>query len=470
MGEVINSDIAIIGGGPGGYSAAINASHRGLKVVLIEKDLIGGTCLNRGCIPTKSLLRSAEILDVVRKAGDFGIDPGEICVNFSQMSQRKDAVVRKMVTGLKNLLTGNGVRILKGEGRLTSPRRIEVACPDGQASVQAENIILAPGSMPAAIPIAGADGSNVLDSNGILRLTSLPESLAVIGGGVIGLELATIFAKLGSPVTVMESQASILATEDKDVVDILRRALKKAGVSILEGTTVTEITDATTGKAVLYEKDGVKTKIEAERVLIAVGRQPATEGLGLEKASVNTEKGWIKVKATLETSQPGIYAIGDATGYQQLAHVAFAQAEVAVDNITGGHTTMEYNTVPRALYTLPELAAVGLTEQQAQEMGNKIATGRFPFISNGRAITMDETQGLVKIVSKSDNGEILGVHICGPNATELIAEAVAVMQKKATVDELGRMIHAHPTLSEAIREAALDTRGRALHILPKRRT
>ncbi len=470
MGEAIKSDIAIIGGGPGGYSAAIHARQRGLQIVLIEKDSIGGTCLNRGCIPTKILLRSVELFGLLQKANDFGIEPAEVRVNFGKIAERKDTVVKKMVSSFKTLLTSHGVKIIKGEGRLASPRQVDVSCPDGKTeSVSAGNIILAPGSAPAAVSIAGARSRNVLDSDGILQLTTLPKSLAVIGGGVIGLEFATIFAGLGSQVTVIEAKPSILSTEDEEVVDILRRALKKNGVSIHEETTVTEISDTAGGKTVSYETGGTRTSVAAELVLIAVGRQPSTESLGLDNVPIDTDKGWIKVGSSLETSQPGIYAIGDATGCQQLAHVAFAQAEVAVDSIAGGKTAMRYDLIPRAIYTLPELAAVGLTEQQAREKADNVVTGRFPLIANGRALTMGETQGLVKVMSQKNTGEILGIHICGLGATELIAEAVAVMQMKGTTDDIGRMIHAHPTLSEAVREAALDTAGMAVHILPRRR-
>ncbi|MBA7620608.1 Dihydrolipoyl dehydrogenase [subsurface metagenome] len=458
------SDVVIVGGGPAGYVAAIRASQLGGKVILIEKDALGGTCLNRGCIPTKALLHSVEILELVRKGKDYGISVGEPSIDFTQMMNRKDTVVNTLVTGVQYLMRSNAIELIKGTGKVISPT--EVAVDSGQQEVvRAAKIVLTPGSVPSVVPIPGVDGSGVITSDDALQLSEIPRSLLVIGGGAIGVEFATIFAKLGTRVTIVEMLPQIIPTEDQELSISLRRVLERDRIKIFTSAQVGRIEDDPEGDKLISVVTGEgEQKLTAELVLVAVGRKPNIEGLGLERVGIKTEQGSIAVNDRMETNIPGIYAAGDAIGGILLAHVASAEGEVAVENALGKKSVINYKVVPRCIYTMPEVAAVGLTESQAREEELNLKIGRFPFTANPRALILGQPDGFVKVLSDAKSGEIFGIHIFGPQATELISEATLAMRMEATVSEISSTIHAHPTLSEAMRETALDAEGMVVHM------
>jgi len=459
------SDIVIVGGGPAGYVAAIRASQLGGKVILIEKDALGGTCLNRGCIPTKALLHSVEILESVRRGKDYGVNVRELSIDFTKMMSRKDAVVNTLVTGVQYLMRSNAIEVIKGTGKVISPTEVEVDS-GRQETVRGVRIVLTPGSVPSVVPIPGVDGSGVITSNDALQLSEIPQSLLVIGGGAIGVEFATIFAKLGTRVTIVEMLPQIIPTEDQELSISLRRVLERDGIKIFTSAQVSRIEDDPEGDKLISVVTGEgEQKLTAELVLVAVGRKPNIGGLGLERVGIKTERGSITVNDRMETNIPGIYAAGDAIGGIQLAHVASAEGEVAVENALGKKSAIDYRVVPRCIYTMPEVAAVGLTESQAREEGLNLKVGRFPFAANPRALILGrQPDGFVKVLSDASSGEIFGIHIFGPQATELISEAALAIKMEATVSEISSTIHAHPTLSEAIREAALDAEGMVVHM------
>ena len=457
-------NVVVVGGGPAGYVAAIRASQLDGKVILIEKDSLGGTCLNRGCVPTKALLHSVGVLESARKGKGCGVDVGDIIIDFAKMMSHKDTVVKTLVSGVQYLMKSNAIEVIKGTGRLISPTEVEV--DSGQKeSVRGDRIILTPGSIPSVVPIPGVDGSGVITSDDALRLTEIPQSLLVIGGGAIGVEFATIFAKLGTEVTIVEMLPQIIPTEDLELAKSLKGVLEREGIKIFTGAQVGRIEDDSEGDKLVTVNTGEgEQKLTAELVLVAVGRKPSLEGLGLEGVGIKTERGSIIVNDRMETGVPGIYAAGDAVGGILLAHVASAEGEVAAENALGKDSVMDYRVVPRCIYTMPEIAAVGLTESQAKEEGLDLKVGRFPFSANSKALISGQRDGFVKVLSDAGSGEIYGVHIFGPRATELISEATLAMGMEATVAEISSTIHAHPTLSEAVREAALDAEGMAVHM------
>ncbi|MFC1984432.1 dihydrolipoyl dehydrogenase [Chloroflexota bacterium] len=458
------SDIVIIGGGPAGYVAAIRASQLNGKVILIEKDTLGGTCLNQGCIPTKALLHSVEILESARGGKDHGINVGEPVVDFTKMMSRKNAVINTLVTGAKYLMKSNAIEVIKGTGKVISPTEVEVE-NDQQETIKAARIILAPGSIPSVVPIPGVDNSGVITSNDALQLTKIPHSLLVIGGGAIGVEFATIFAKLGAKVTIVEMLPQIIPTEDHDLSMSLKKVLEKGKIKIFTNTQVSRIENGPEGNklASIVIGEG-EQEMTAELVLVAVGRKPNIEGLGLERIGIKTERGSIVVNSRMETNIPGIYAAGDAIGGTLLAHIASAEGVVAAENALGKDSVIDCRVVPRCIYTMPEVAAVGLTESQAREEGLNLKVSRFPFTANSKAVISGRSDGFVKVLSDAKSGEIFGVHIFGPQATELISEATLAIRMEATVSEISTTIHAHPTLSEAIRETALDAEGIVMHM------
>ena len=457
-------NVVVVGGGPAGYVAAIRASQLDGKVILIEKDSLGGTCLNRGCVPTKALLHSVGVLESARKGKGCGVDVGDIIIDFAKMMSHKDTVVKTLVSGVQYLMKSNAIEVIKGTGRLISPTEVEV--DSGQKeSVRGDRIILTPGSIPSVVPIPGVDGSGVITSDDALRLTEIPQSLLIIGGGAIGVEFATIFAKLGTEVTIVEMLPQIIPTEDLELAKSLKGVLEREGIKIFTGAQVGRIEDDSEGDKLVTVNTGEgEQKLTAELVLVAVGRKPSLEGLGLEGVGIKTERGSIIVNDRMETGVPGIYAAGDAVGGILLAHVASAEGEVAAENALGKDSVMDYRVVPRCIYTMPEIAAVGLTESQAKEEGLDLKVGRFPFSANSKALISGQRDGFVKVLSDAGSGEIYGVHIFGPRATELISEATLAMGMEATVAEISSTIHAHPTLSEAVREAALDAEGMAVHM------
>lgn len=455
--------IVFIGGGPGGYVAAIRAAQLGAKVAVIEKAQLGGTCLNWGCIPTKALVAGVGILHNIKKADEFGISIGEVQVDFSAMMERKDRVVQKLVTGINYLFKKNKIDLYQGVGRLVSNNKIEVIRSDGTVEeVLAENIVIATGSEPALIPSLGYDGERVITSNEALALKQVPQSLLIIGGGVIGCEFACIFAELGTQVTIVDVLPTILPGVDKEVSRQLQSLFKRRGINVKTKAMIKEIRkigDNVT--AVLDNGD----ELTSEKVLISIGRGFNSEGLGLDALGVELgSRGEVLVDSRLRTNIPNIYAIGDITNKIQLAHVASAQGIVAVENIMGVQKDMIYNVVPSCIFTLPEIAGVGLTSQEAEEQGISIKTGKFPFMALGKAAAAGETEGFVKILAEAATDRILGVHIIGPHATDLIAEATLAVKLGATIEQLVDTIHAHPTMAEAVLEAAEAVHGRCIHL------
>ena len=464
-------EIVVIGGGPGGYVAAIRAAQLGGKVTLIEKDTLGGTCLNRGCIPSKALLHSVELLQSIKEAGQHGIDVPSVSVDLARMMARKNRIVSQLVSGVGGLLSANKVEVIKGTARLKAGKQIEVTDAQGQMrTLQAQKIIIATGAKAIKLPIPGADSpTGIIPAESILNISAVPKSLLMIGGGVVGLEMTTILTRLGGKVTVVEMLPHVLPAEDEELTNIITKSLQDDGVAVYTGAKVTKIEDAPGGKLVtVVARDGEK-KIEAEIVAIAVGYRPDTADLGLEEASIAAVKGAIQANQHMETNVPGIYAVGDCIGKIMLAYIAMAEGEAAADNAMGKDTCMDYNVVPRCVFLMPELAAVGLIEADAVTNGFQVKVGKFPFAANGMAAILGERRGMVKIVTEEKTGQILGVHIVGPRATDLIAEATLAMKLELTAEEIIATIHSHPSLSEAVREAALDISGEMIHFISRKK-
>lgn len=460
--------IVVLGGGPGGYVAAIRAAQLGGDVTLVEKAKAGGTCINAGCIPTKALLQAAELLLDMKGGGTFGIEvKGEVVVDWEKVQGRKRDVVETLVSGIYGLLRVNGVKVVKGFGRFESGREVAVTGDDGKTEkVAFDRAIIATGSVPFMPRIDGRELSGVIDSTSALELKEIPESLVIIGGGVIGVELASVYGAFGCRVAIIEMLPGILPAVDRELGEIVRKRLEAEGISVFTGCSVTRIEQAGgDGRLkVRFAKGAEELTLEGEKVLMAVGRRADTDGIGLEKLGVHTEKGFLIVNDLMETSVPGIYAIGDCTGKSMLAHVASEQGMVAAERIMGRNSRMDYKTVPACVYIKPELASVGLSEEQVRERGIPYRVGRFPLAGNAKSLIMNETDGLVKIIADEKYGEILGVHIFGPRATDLIAEGALAMRLECTTEELITTVHAHPTVGEAVREAALSVTKEAIHI------
>lgn len=459
------ADIVVIGAGPGGYVSAIRAAQLGAKVVCVEKEYLGGVCLNVGCIPTKTLISTAELVHNINRADTFGIKVGSPTVDVAKMMDRKDKVVAQLTGGVGHLFKKNNVESVKGTARLTDAHTVVVGLNEGgNRTITTRNVIIATGSVPALLPLPGFEiGENVWTSNEALAIKALPKSILIIGGGAIGLEFAYVFAKLGVETTVVELMPQLVPAADAQIAKELEKSLKRGGIKIMTETGVTRAEDIPGGKRVFMKTAQGEESIEAEKVLVAVGRKPVSGGIGLEQLGVKIERGRIIVNDHMQTSAPSIYAIGDVTGEPMLAHIAWTEGEVAVRNILGGDVTMSYRAFPACVYTSPELASVGLTEEQAREKHGDIRIGTFPFIANGKALGMGDKEGFVKMIAEPRYGEILGVHILGPHATDLISEAVVAMQNETTVEEIIAAIHPHPTLSEPIQEAAMDVLGESIH-------
>lgn len=462
-----NYDVVIIGGGPGGYVAAIRAAQRGARVALVEKDRLGGTCLNRGCIPTKALIHDAALFRRVA-LGQYGIKAeGALTVDMHRLMARKRQVVETLVAGVARLMDSYGIEVIQGNGQLLAPERVRVQGVDGPRELTAKAVILATGSVPAEVPIPGVDLGGVMTSNELLEIESLPASMVVIGGSVVGVEFACMFAALGAQVTIV-GRKSFLRDADAQLAKRMQSVLRRQGINIIIGVDFREITRNSAGHlAVQYVRQGVLERAEAEVVLVATGRRPYTKGLGLEHLGVRMDGAAIAVDEHLETSLPGVYAIGDCTGGLMLAHVAFYEAEVAVDNALGASRVVDHSVVPIAIFTMPEIAGVGLTEAQAKERGIPFRMSRFPFAVNGRAVAIGETEGQVRMLCEQTpdghSGKVLGVHIMGPNAGDLIAEAALALRLGATAADIAHTIHAHPTLPEALMEAAMGHLQGAIH-------
>ena len=457
-------DVAIIGGGPGGYVAAIKAAQLGGKVCLIEKGEFGGTCLNRGCIPTKTLFAVANFATQVRGAAGFGLKIHGAEVDYPQVVAHKHATVKQLTGGIAKLLKGNEVHTINGIGMLTGRNTIEITRSNGtQVGISAQRIIIATGSEPANIPVFDIDERQVLTTTGGLELAELPSSMIIVGGGVSGCEFASIFNGLGCQVTILELLPTILATEDRQVVRQLRVFMKRKGIEIQTEANVTGVEKCESGVTATLESG---EHINAGKMLISIGRKLNSEGIGLKTVGIRSSaEGKIIVNDQMETNVPGIYAVGDVASRYLLAHVASAEGIVAAQNCMGGSARMDYSTVPWCVFTIPELARVGMTEEEAMNEGYSIKVGKFPFAASGKALGMRETEGFVKIIADSESGDILGVHILGAHASDLIHEAVVAIRLGASVADLAHTIHAHPTLAEAVMESAEAAYNRAIHIL-----
>ena len=458
-------DVVIIGTGPGGYVAAIRAAQLGLKTAVIEKDELGGTCLNWGCIPTKSWIVTAHLYEQIKRAKEFGIIVGEPQIDWAALVSRKNKIVKQLTGGVKQLLAGRQVDILKGTARLTSANRVAISGGAGGATeLTADNVILATGAYSWMPPGWSLDGERVIDSKGALDLTKQPKRIAILGGGVIGCEFACFFAAIGSQVTVVEMLPRLVMAEDEEVSAALEREMKKQKIALHLGTKVEDRRDNGDGSITLTLAGG-KT-VDVDCVLLATGRRPYSEGLGLETVGISrADRGKIAVNDRLQTSSPNVYAIGDVTDIKQLAHFASAQGKAAAEIIAGHAAQTNWRAVPAATFTTPEIASVGITEAEAKAEGRNVKVGRFPFRAHGRNIADAETAGFVKIVGDADTGQVLGTTIFGAKASELIHEASLAIGADLDVSAIAQAIHAHPTMTEALGEAAEDADGLAIHLL-----
>lgn len=461
-------DVVLIGAGPGGYVAAIRAAQLGLKTALVEKDKrLGGTCLLRGCIPTKALLWTAELFAHIQHAASFGINLSNPSVDWAAALKHKEKIVTRGANGIDALMKKNKITVVKGHGRIAGKGKLEVALEGGgKQELAAKNIVLAMGSACKSLPNVPVDHKRVLNSDSILELPTIPKSLIVLGAGAVGVEFASVFAHVGAQVTLVEFMPHLLPLEDEDLSKELEKLFRRRGIEQLLGSKIEKVEVGKSGvKALVQTPEGAKT-IEAELLLSAVGRQPVTDDFGREKTNIQLEKnGQIEVDVNQRTTEPNVYAIGDITPYPMLAHVASAQGMLAVEHIAGKNPPpLNYDRVPSATYCYPEVASVGLSEKKAKERGFDVKTGIFPFSAITKAAISDEAVGLVKVVSDTRYDEVLGVHLIGPHATELLAEACVALRLETTTEDLARTMHAHPTLSEIMREAAEKTLGHAIHI------
>ncbi len=453
-------DVAVLGGGPGGYECAIRCAQLGLRTALVEARELGGTCLNRGCIPTKALLHGAELYAEAKAGGDFGLITDGLTLNYPRLAAYKDDKVMKLRTGIEALEKGHGVEVVRGFGRLVGPNAMDVA----GRRLTYDKLILATGSEPSKPPVPGMETAHTSDD--VLSATNMPSGAVIIGGGVIGIEFATLLACLGRKVTVIEMMPDILPGCIPEITGKLKALLKKQGVEFILGAKVVEVVK---GRAVRFEKDGVTDERQSATVIVCAGRRPMTADCGLETIGLATDRrGYIEVDDHLRTAVKDVYAIGDITGKIQLAHVASAQGMVAAANCAGKDETMRYDRVPSCIYTSPEIAWVGMTEDAAKAAGHEVAVGSFNVAANGRSLVMNEAVGLIKLISDRVDGRVLGCQIMAPRATDMIAEIAAVLELGGTVEQLSRVIHPHPTVSEIIGEAAHDVEGLSVNAMPRK--
>jgi dihydrolipoamide dehydrogenase len=496
MAEQSAFDVVVVGGGPGGYPAAIRAAQYGLRVALVEKERPGGVCLNWGCIPTKAMLRSADVLETMQHSADYGVLADNVRLDYGVVLKRKDTIVKGLTDGVGQLLKANGVTVYPGHARFSGPNTLEIvgvggsplgangplynapADSSGQptARITAQNVVIATGSTPASLPIPGSDLPGVINSDGAFLLQEVPKRIVILGGGAVGTEWATMFAAFGAEVTIVELLPNLLPLEDEDMGRTLARSFQRRGIKVLTSSTISRIEDAGDRKSphlrvIINDKDGKNEQTaEADIVLIGVSRRPNTLDLNLEQTGITVDRrGYITVNDQMRTNIRGIFAIGDVAGRVQLAHVATHMGLVAAGVVAGHDERMDYKAVPAATFTHPEVASVGLTERKAREEGHDIVVGKFPFVALGRAQTYGSTDGLVKIVADKKYGEVLGVHIIGPSASDLIPEGVLAIQLEATLEDVANTIHAHPTLGEGGMEAALVALGLPIHVGPSRR-
>ena len=458
-----NYDLVVIGSGPGGYVAAIRAGQLGLKTAIIEKEELGGVCLNWGCIPSKSLLKNAEIVSYFKRADEFGLKMDNFHADYSVAIDRSRKVVDRNTKGVAFLLDKNKVDHIRGTAKIVGAGKVEIA-PDGNV-LEAKNIIIATGARPRSIPPLPIDGEKIITSRESIVLSDLPSSIVIVGGGAIGVEFAYIYKMYGVQVTIVEMLPRLVPSEDEDISAQLERAFKRHRIDFLTGAGVTGVDTSGAGVTVTVDKDGAAQTLECDKVLVAIGVQPNVEDLGLETVGIATGRIGIVVDEKMATNVAGIYAIGDVNGKLPLAHVASAQAVVAVESIAGLETQpLDYAYMPRATYCMPQIASFGLTEAQAREQGKEIKIGTFNVQANGKALAMGEDAGLIKLVVDAKHGELLGGHLIGPEVTELLGELSMTRLLEGTVLELGWAVHAHPSLSEMLKEAALSAQGRAIHM------
>ncbi len=464
-----DNSLIIIGGGPGGYVAAIRAAQLGAHVTVIEKDKIGGTCLNRGCIPTKALYKNAEALNSLQSMNDFGVELSGYSFDMTKVQYRKNDIVNKMRAGTEHLLKGNKIQIIKGEAKFLNCNTLEVISEDGDVTTKsADRIIIATGSIPSDMPEPGMDLSRVISSDEALELNYIPKSMVIYGGGVAGVEFACIFASFGTEVTIIKYRPRLIRSLDEDLSKRLGVFLRKKKINFDIGIKIKEVVETDNGLKIITDTDKGIKEYSCELLLNAAGRSPDIAGLNLEAAGVYYDKNGIQVNDKYETTAHGIYAIGDVIGGQMLAHVASEEGKVCVERIYGLSTSVNYEAIPSCVFSFPEVAAVGMTEEQAKEKGIDYLVGKSIFAANGKAMTLGETDGFIKIIADGLTHRILGVHIIGPHASDLIAEGTLAIQHGMTIEQIGETIHAHPTLAEAFLEAIMDAKREAIHILPRR--
>jgi dihydrolipoamide dehydrogenase len=463
MSDELNFDLVVLGGGPGGYVAAIRAAQLGFKTACIEKEpALGGTCLRVGCIPSKALLDSSELFEQIRhKAELHGIRVEGATVDVPTMLARKDGVVKSLTQGVAGLFKKNKIEWIRGFGRMTSPETIEVTGENGTQTVRGKTVILAPGSVPVELPFLPFDGERIIDSTGAQFIPAVPEHLVIVGGGVIGMELGSVWLRLGAKVTILEAMPSILTGLDGEVVKTADRVFRKQGFDIRTGARVTGAERQ--GDKVIVSIEG-QEPLEADYLLVSVGRRAYTEGMGFEEVGIRLERGVIQVDENYRTGVGNVFAIGDAIGGRMLAHKAEDEGVAAVETAAGKHGHVNYDAVANIVYTWPEIASVGATEEELKERGVAYKTGKFPFLANGRAKAMGETDGFVKILADARTDRMLGAHIIGPRASDLIAQLATAIEFQSSAEDIARTVHAHPTLPEAVKEAALGVDGRMIHL------
>jgi dihydrolipoamide dehydrogenase len=465
---MLDCDVAIIGGGPGGYVAAIRAAQLGLNTVCIEMDkTLGGVCVNVGCIPSKALLSSSEHFEFARlHAAEHGVVVGDVKLDLATMMKRKDAVVGQNTKGIEFLFRKNKITWARGRGTLKKGNVVEVAGADGKTETyNAKNVIIATGSVPVELPFLKFDEKRVLSNVGALKIPEVPKHLVVIGGGVIGLELGSVWRRLGAKVTVVELMPTILPGNDEEIIKEADKVFRKQGLDLRVGTKVTGAKVEATRVLVDIEKDSKKETLDADYVLACIGRKSSLTGIDAKALGLNLGKrGEIAVDAQMRTNLPNVYAIGDAVGGKLLAHKAEEEGVIAAEVIAGHKVHMDYRSMPSVVYTWPEIATVGLAEHEVKASGRKYKVGRFPFSANGRARTAGETAGFIKFIADAETDELLGAHMIGPEVSEMIAEAVLAFEYRGSSEDIGITVHSHPTLSEAVKEAALGVLGRSIHI------
>ncbi|MBM3939481.1 MAG: dihydrolipoyl dehydrogenase [SAR202 cluster bacterium] len=454
-------DLTVVGAGPGGYVAAIRAGQLGMKAAIVEREFIGGVCLNIGCIPSKALIRNAEVLSLVNNAGDYGIAVDGVKADYGQAVSRSRSIVDRLTKGVGSLLRRSKVDIINGTATFVGPHTLSVA----DQHIESRNIIVATGARPRSLPGFDIDGELVMSYREAIVSTKVPGEVVVIGGGAIGVEFAYVYNAYGAKVTIVEYEKSLLPKEDEEVTKLLTRALQKQGIAVMAGTKVVGMKrDGKTATVEVETPDG-KRGLRADRVLMAVGIQPNTEGLGIEKAGGTLDRGFIKVDRELKINNDGVYAIGDVTGIMPLAHVASAQGVYVVEKLAGEQVArLDYDAMPRATYCNPQVASIGITEQEAKAKGLDVKIGKFPFVANGKALAVNDRDGLAKVIVDASTGELLGAHFIGHEVTEMLGEFSLARVMEGTSFEIGSVVNAHPTISEAIKEAVLAAEGRAVNI------